>query len=228
MRLGPREHDTSGERAGVAFQRRGIIALSEARPASSFHRGITTNVQTHEVTLAEFERDVQRSDAKFELVDGTVYAFAGGTHAHELLSRRIVRFLEDAVAPPCHAHGSDMAVQRADKPTHCFPDASVSCEPITLEPEKLLAPKLLVEVISPKSLMHDHVTKKYAYQAIPSLEEYVLVDSRRIWAALYRRFADKRSWNEHVFGASDTVLLTSIDLEIAVDGLYGGLSQLLK
>jgi len=67
-----------------------------------------------------------------------------------------------------------MAVQRADEPTHCFPDASVSCESITLDTEKLLAHKLLVEVISRKSVMRDHVTKKYAYQAIPSLEEYVL------------------------------------------------------
>jgi Uma2 family endonuclease len=104
----------------------------------------------------------------------------------------------------------------------------VSCESITLDTEKLLAPKLLVEVISRQGVMRDHVTKKYAYQAIPSLEEYVLVDSRRIWAALYRRFADKRSWNEHVFCAGDAVLLASIEREIAVDDLYGGLSPLLK
>ncbi len=121
-----------------------------------------------------------------------------------------------------------MAVQRADKPMHCFPDASVPCESITLETEKLIAPKLLVEVISPKSVMRDHVTKRYAYQAIPSLEEYVLVDSRRVWVALYRRFADKRSWNEHVFGAGDTGLLASIEREIVVDDLYVGLSELLK
>jgi len=68
------------------------------------------NAETREITLAQFERDLERSDAKLELVNGAVYAFAGGTHAHGLLSRRIVRFLEDAVAPPCHAHGSDMAV----------------------------------------------------------------------------------------------------------------------
>ncbi len=186
-----------------------------------------SEAKRHEITLEEFERDLERSETKLELLDGVVYAFAGGTHGHELLSRRIVRRLEDAVSSPCHAHGSDMAVQLVDMPTHCFPDASVSCESIDLDTEKLVAPKLVVEVVSRGSVKRDYHRKKLAYQLIPSVEEYLIVDSCKVLVTLYRRFpTDKSSWFEYTARSGDGVILASVNLEISIDDLYAGLGKL--
>lgn len=86
------------------------------------------------------------SEWKIELIDGYVYAFAGGTVAHDVLTLNITRMLQNAVQPPSRVFSSNMPIQRADAPTYVFPDASVSCEPVEPGTNKLLEPILAVEV----------------------------------------------------------------------------------
>jgi len=173
------------------------------------------------LTLAEFEAELAASEWKIELIDGYVYAFAGGTVAHDVLTLNITRMLQNAVQPPCRVFSSNMPIQRADAPTYVFPDASVSCEPVEPGTNKLLEPILAVEVISPESVRRDRIDKLDAYQIIPSLAEYVMIDSRRIWACVYRRTAE--AWSEHVFAPGGTLTLKSVaGFSLNIDGLYEG------
>lgn len=173
------------------------------------------------VTLAEFELELAASECKLELIDGYVYAFAGGTVAHDVLTRHITRALEDAVQPPCQVFTANMAVQRADAPTYVFPEASVSCEPVEPDTTKLLEPLVVVEVISRESVRRDRIDKLDAYQAIPSLAEYVMIDSGRVWTCVYRRIPE--AWGEHLFDLVDTLTLTSIPgFSIGLARLYEG------
>lgn len=173
------------------------------------------------LTLVDFEAELAASEWKLELIDGYVYAFAGGTVAHDVLTRHITRLLEDAVQPPCSVFTANMPVQRVDAPTYVFPDASVSCERVEPDTKKLLEPLLVIEVISPESVKRDRIEKLDAYQAIPSVAEYVMLDSRRIWTCVYHRTAD--AWTEHIFGPGETLTLTSVPrISVGIDRLYEG------
>ncbi len=171
-------------------------------------------------TLAEFEVELAASECKLELIDSYGYALAGGTVAHDVLTLNITRALQDAVRPPCRVFSANMPVQRTDAPTYVFPDASISCERVESDTTKLLEPILVVEVISPESVRRDRIDKLDAYQAIPSLREYVMLDSRRIWTCVYRRTDE--AWSELIFGAADTLTLTSCSFAIFIDRLYDG------
>jgi Uma2 family endonuclease len=100
-----------------------------------------------------------------------------------------------------------------------FPDASYTLE--TLEPgaETIVSPSLVVEVMSPLSVQRDRVEKLDTYQAIPSIQEYLIIDSRRVWAAVYRR--SERMWTHTNYGPGDTIELFSIGrVAIGMDDLF--------
>lgn len=180
----------------------------------------------HPVTLEAFQGELARSDIKLELIEGVIYAFAGGSVAHDILTRRILDRLTAQEAPPCRAYTSNMAVQRADAPTHIFPDASFSCEDVALTTTKLLAPRFVLEVISPESVLRDKIDKQDQYFAIGSIEEYLLIDSRQIWVRMHRRTAAS-VWTVTTYGRDERFDFASVPgVTVAVNELYAGMAGL--
>ncbi len=181
--------------------------------------------RTKPIGVETFTPLLAASPTRLELVDGQVVAFAGGSAAHSILALRIAGLLAATVRPPCVAHGADFAVRIDTRATYVFPDAHVTCEPFDPDATASIAPKLVVEVISPESNYRDRVEKLDAYRSIASVEEYLLVDSRKVWVCTYRRFAT--AWHDAVFGADDSFELYSVGLHIAVSDLYAGTGRVI-
>ncbi|MBV8367658.1 MAG: Uma2 family endonuclease [Candidatus Eremiobacteraeota bacterium] len=178
-------------------------------------------------SIAEFEGLLAVSEQKLELLEGEVVAFAGGSVAHGMLCGRLYKALAIATQPPCHAFTSDVAVRIADRGTYVFPDASRTCEQLDPNAGYIVAPELVVEVISPESKARDRGEKLDAYQSIPSVMEYLLVDSRRVWVCVYRRMAGG-FWTETTYGLGETVELRTVGVTIDVSELYAGTGRVLQ
>lgn len=176
------------------------------------------------MTLAEYDRLTPPEGEFYELCDGYVFAFSTGTGAHGILCTRIATALDSHVTAPCRVFGpSSIGVRRTDRPTNVIPDATVTCEDVDLNKTFVLAPKLVVEVISPKSVQRDRVVKLDIYRAIPSIDEYLMVDSRRIWACVSRR-APAGAWLDVTYTELDQRIdLLSVDLRISLADLYRGI-----
>ena len=83
---------------------------------------------------------------------------------------------------------------------------------------RLRFPTCIVEVLSRSTAAVDRGEKFDEYRTIPTLQEYILVDSRRRWVEVFRRDgADMRALPEVTTGA---ISLASIDLEISLDAIY--------
>lgn len=141
-----------------------------------------------------FERD---SEMKHEFVDGEIYAMAGGSLRHSALASRISAALESARPSDCIAFQSDMRLRVLATGRATYPDASMVCGPIQLDPADpggttITNPSLLVEVLSPSTEEVDRGSKLEDYQRIPSLQEYVLV-SQHPRVEIYRRLSSG-SW----------------------------------
>jgi Uma2 family endonuclease len=175
-------------------------------------------------SIDEFLTILAASEAKLELIDGEVLAFAGGTTAHGILCTRIVNLLSAAADSGCQVFTSDMALQRADAPTHVFPDATYTCEDLDPDSEMIFAPLLVVEVISRGSETRDRVKKLDAYQRIPSVREYLMIDSRFAWGCLFRR-GDK-VWTQTTYGIGDTIELSSPEVRMPMRELYAGTGRI--
>jgi Uma2 family endonuclease len=165
------------------------------------------------------------SPIKHEFLDGAVWAMAGGSPAHAAIAANLVRLLGAGLeGRRCRVFTSDLRIRVSDTGLATYPDASVICDRVELDPgdrkgHTALNPVLLVEVLSPSTEAYDRGEKLAHYQRIASLREVMLVahDERRV--DLWRR-VDER-WTQISAHAGDEVALHSLgDLRLAVDTIY--------
>jgi Uma2 family endonuclease len=177
------------------------------------------------ISLEDYDALQPPEGEVYELYDGYVLAFSTGTGAHGILCTRIATALDSHVQAPCHVFGpSTIGVRRTDRATNVFPDGAVTCDDVDLSKTFIVAPKLVVEVISPTSLKRDRIDKLDIYRAIPSVHEYLMVDSRKVWASLYRR-GPADTWIDMLYtGLASEIDLLSVDLKLSMQQLYRGIN----
>ena len=70
-----------------------------------------------------------------------------------------------------------------------LPDAMVACGPTPPDDARYLDdPSLVVEVLSPSTTRTDPTEKRVAYQEIPTLRAYLVVETE--WRAVHRHWRD--------------------------------------
>lgn len=150
----------------------------------------------HHYTYEEYLAYERGNELKHEFEAGEIIAMAGGSPRHSALASRISAALENTRPSGCTAFQSDMRIRVLATGRATYPDASMVCGPIELDPADrsgttITNPVLLVEVLSPSTEEVDRVSKWRDYQLLPSLQEYVLVslDSR---IEIYRRLTPER------------------------------------
>ncbi|HET8772680.1 MAG TPA: Uma2 family endonuclease [Thermoanaerobaculia bacterium] len=148
-------------------------------------------------TYDEYIAYERHSELKHEFVDGEIYAMAGGSPRHSALAFRVGGALHSALPRGCTAFQSDMRLRVLATGRATYPDVSMVCGPIQLDPADssgttITNPALLVEVLSKSTEEVDRGSKLEDYQRIPSLQEYVLV-SQYPRIEIYRRL-DSGGW----------------------------------
>ncbi|MHB8600287.1 MAG: Uma2 family endonuclease [Ktedonobacteraceae bacterium] len=162
-------------------------------------------------------------DVKYEYIDGQIYMMSGGSLAHSRISSNTVRTLEDALgSQSCYVYNSDARV-RLSESRYLYPDVSVSCDgrdQPTTEQTQVLAPRVVVEVLSDSTEGKDRIKKAHLYHTCPTIQEYVLISTRYQAVEVQRRTGDE--WTLHVFGSGDEIELASIDVRFPLSALYRG------
>lgn len=98
------------------------------------------------------------------------------------------------------------------------------CHPQDLNSRQFIQyPKLIVEVLSPGTEAKDRGEKLAYYRTIPSLEEYVLINSEKIAVECYRR-GEGRMWLYYSYTAGEAINLGSIEFEFPIELLYEGVT----
>ncbi len=162
------------------------------------------------------------SDVKHEYVAGRIYAFAGATKPHNRLVSRLMRQLLNAAEDEqCMVYGSDMLLRAASEIFY-YPDITVTCEPDDESDRYTRRPCLLVEVLSPTTMVTDLREKLVAYRNIASLEGYLIAyqDQPRIeWHA---RDEDGQ-WRHETLTDEGTIDLPCVEHILDVGELYSGM-----
>ena len=120
--------------------------------------------------------------------------------------------------------------QHAPGGNYCHPDVTVVCGELeyhNADPDSVLNPTVIVEVLSHSTEAHDRGAKFDDYRSIPSLKEYVLVSQDRTRVeVLGRATASEATWRHTFYGESDTVALPSLGIELPMTDLYEGAFEL--
>ncbi len=137
------------------------------------------------MTEAEYLAFERESDIKHEYINGTVYAMAGGTREHIVITGNTFATLHSQRRKHgCEVYQSEMRV-RVSSLKYVYPDVTVSCgTPEFTDDDRriLLNPHIVIEVLSPSTEAFDRGGKFQFYRNIPSIQHYLLIsqDTPRI------------------------------------------------
>ena len=121
---------------------------------------------------------------------------------------------------PCRTFITDMKLQVRAASAYFSPDVMVTCSAAdAADPLVKREPVLLVEVLSPATAAYDRGDKFAAYRKLPTLREYLLVDTGSRRCDLYRK-GDDGLWVLHPFDAGQTVTLASVKAEVSAAQLW--------
>ena len=179
--------------------------------------------QLPKMTIEEYFAWELNQDIRYEYINGEVFAMTGGTIPHNDIALNLYRPLYSHLRPRgCRVNVSDVKVQVTPKSPYFYPDLIVSCHPDDLNARKFIQnPKLIVEVLSPGTSNKDRGEKFRYYLTMPSLQEYILIDSEKISVEGYCR-GEGRMWLYYPYTTGDIITLSSIEFEFPIEILYDG------
>lgn len=178
----------------------------------------------HHYTYDEYLTYERDSELKHEFEAGEISAMAGGSPRHSALASRVSAAIENSRPAGCTAFQSDMRLRVLATGKATYPDASMVCGAIELDPADrsgttITNPTLLVEVLSPSTEEVDRGSKWRHYQRIPSLQEYVLV-SQETRVEIFRRIgSDNWEYFEVREGIVKLASGATLDLSILYENL---------
>jgi Uma2 family endonuclease len=177
--------------------------------------------QPQKMTIEQYLEWEPQQEARYEYVNGEVFAMTGGTVPHNDIALNLYRALYPHLrAKGCRINVADVKLQISSSSPYYYPDIIVSCDPRDLNARKFIQyPTLIVEVLSPGTEAKDRGEKLAYYRTLPSLQEYVLVDSEQISAERYRR-GEGRMWLYYPYTAGDLITLDSIEFTCPIETLY--------
>jgi Uma2 family endonuclease len=164
------------------------------------------------------------SPVKHEYLGGVVYAMAGARNAHNLISTNTIVALGSRLrGRRCRPYNSDtkIRVRLPNQVRFYYPDASVICRPNPQTDSFQDEPAVLFEVLSRRTRRIDEGEKKDAYQTIPSLGVYVLVEQTTALVTAFRR--TEQGFVREVYEGLEAVLpLPEIEIELPLAEIYEG------
>ncbi|MCD9189117.1 MAG: Uma2 family endonuclease [Pyrinomonadaceae bacterium] len=172
------------------------------------------------ISVEDYLEGEKISPVKHEFIEGEVYAMAGTTIRHNIIAGEIyARLLVKLADSKCQPFMSDVKV-RASAKTFYYPDVMVSCEEINQNSLLCEKPILIVEVVSPSTEHIDRREKLLFYQQMPSVQEYVIVDQKKMNIEVHQRQNDGR-WITYFFDeADDEIEFQSVGLTLPITDIY--------
>ncbi|MBD2298101.1 Uma2 family endonuclease [Nostoc sp. FACHB-190] len=183
------------------------------------------NPQPQKMSIEQYLDWEPLQEYRYEYVNGEVFAMTGGTIPHNDIALNIYRALYPHLrARGCRINVADVKVQVNLNSPYYYPDVVVSCDSRDLNARKFIQyPKIIVEVLSPGTEAKDRGEKFAFYRNMPSLQEYILVESEKISVEFYRR-GEGRMWLYSPYTIGEDIIIESVDFSCGIDLIYEGVS----
>ena len=176
------------------------------------------------ITEEEYLRLEEASEQKHEYFNGRVYPMAGGTPAHSAVAMNIGGSLVARLrGKPCRAFNSDLRVMVEATGLKTYPDVTVACPPERYgerDPNSLLNPRVIIEVLSPSTEQYDRTDRFDALKQVPDLTDYILVSPERVRVEHLRRREDGEWAIKSYTLRSQVLALASIGVEVPLEEIY--------
>nr|WP_199159157.1 Uma2 family endonuclease [Pedobacter sp. ASV2] len=185
-------------------------------PAVDYHKQM--------YTIAEYLERENLSDEKHEYFQGEIFAMAGASNAHnEIFTNVFGNIFIKLKGKPCRPFGSDKRLQIPENSLFTYPDISIYCNNLIESKDDTntsVLPSVIIEILSASTKTYDRGNKFKLYRDIPSLKEYILIDSESIYIEAFY-VNEKQNWELTEYKNIHQVLnFTSLDFEIPLLEIY--------
>jgi len=176
------------------------------------------------VSAEEYLVMERESTTKHMYLDGRIIAMAGASLAHNYIVANLLREIGGFLkGKGCRINPSDLRISIPSANSYTYPDATIIFGKPEMEDDKFDTaknPAVIFEVLSDSTKEHDSGDKFFYYQRIPSLQEYIVIDSLRKYVAIYTRQSTDL-WKIQNFEDSNAILpIKTIDYKLSFDDLY--------
>jgi len=179
---------------------------------------LAKNIADNAISIEDYLQGEPNSPIKYEYIDGQVMAMAGASLKHNLITTNILGLLWGALRKSdCFPLSSDMLVKTSEN-SFRYPDVVVICDQNTADNHFVHeSPVLIIEVLSKSTRKKDKTEKRDEYLAIPSLQEYILIEQDFVEIDVQCR---RDHWQSSYYFLGDEIHLKSIDVTVAVEDIY--------
>jgi Uma2 family endonuclease len=183
------------------------------------------------LTIEEYLTFERSSEQKHEYYQGEVFAMAGAGYNHNFIfSNLFLAIGAHLKGKPCRPFGSDMRVHIPQNTLFTYPDISVFCGEINTydqeERDTAIGPTVLIEILSKSTRNYDRGDKFKLYRDIPSLKEYVLIDSEKIGVEIFK-ITDRGIWELREYKELQVAMpIETLSFSIPLHEVYKGTTLL--
>ncbi|WP_027403123.1 Uma2 family endonuclease [Aphanizomenon flos-aquae] len=174
------------------------------------------------ITPEEYLELEENSPVKHEYIDGYIYAMAGALDAHVTIAGNLFALLRNHVrGSGCRVYISDMKARIESLNRFFYPDIMVTCD--NRDQETLgykRFPCLIIEVLSDSTERFDRGDKFADYQTIETLQEYILINTKKPRVECFRRNQDGFWVLQSYVGEETSFQLHSISFAETMRQLY--------
>ncbi len=175
-------------------------------------------------TIDEYLSIEQEATEKSEYYKGEIFSMSGAKIGHNRVCSNLNHALLSGLkGKPCQPFGSDQRVHITKNTLFTYPDISVYCGKIeTLNDDEFnaLNPTVIIEVLSASTRNYDRGDKFKLYRDIPTLKDYILVDSETIGIEAFSLNHEQNWVLKEYKSLEDILAIPSIDCFIAVEEIY--------
>lgn len=170
---------------------------------------------------------IERADTeKHEYYKSEIFAMSGATLRHNRIQMNFVVAVGNYLkGKTCDIFGSDLRVHIPHNTLFTYPDALIVCDKPELldnQFDTILNPTVIVEILSKSKQNFNRRNKFKLYRDIPSLREYILINSEAFGVEHYTKQTDATWVLEEVSQPSAVLHVSSISFSLPLTELYNG------
>lgn len=155
---------------------------------------------------------------------GDFLAMSGAGNTHNIIfSNLLIELGNRLKGKSCQPYGPDLRVNIPENTLYTYPDISVLCGDLKKsadDEDTVIQPTLLFEILSPSTKNYDRGEKFMLYRDIPTLKEYILVDTKTIHIEVFRLNSTGHWELEEYNLLNDNLDLPSIQISIPLLDIY--------
>ncbi|GAB4486944.1 MAG: Uma2 family endonuclease [Saprospiraceae bacterium] len=185
---------------------------------------VSTN--SRPMTVEEYIEFEERSEIRHEFINGNLIPMPGTTLFHNDICINLVVLLCSLLSKEnFKIQQENVKVQIPNEKDFTYPDVVVTSDKSDFKQQYILQhPSVIFEVMFKSSRIYDSADKFILYKKIESLQNYILVDSEKIFVEVRVKLANGE-WEASSFLQSDERFpVPALGVELELSAVYEGVS----